>query len=60
MGRRRPGNPPHQKNKNTIEDLVGNEENKYLVPDPKRMMLIITNEPKDVDKKKNSQKGNYE
>jgi hypothetical protein len=32
MGRRRPGNPTPKKT-NSIENLVGNEENEYSVPD---------------------------
>jgi hypothetical protein len=43
MGRRRrQGNSTPQKN-NSIEDLVGNE-NEYTVPDPNRMMINITND----------------
>jgi hypothetical protein len=34
MWRRRQENSTLQKNNNSIEDLVGNEENKHLVPDP--------------------------
>jgi hypothetical protein len=41
---------------NSIEDLVGNEENKYSVPDSNRMMLIMTNEPNEVHKKSLKQK----
>jgi hypothetical protein len=43
MERRRPGNPMPQKSNNSIEDLVGNEENEYPVPDSDRMMLILNN-----------------
>jgi hypothetical protein len=35
---------------------VGNEENKYSVPDSNRMMLIMTNEPNEVHKKSLKQK----
>jgi hypothetical protein len=47
---RRQGNPTPQKNNNSIEDLVGNKENKYLVPDPNTTMINITNELSDVHK----------
>jgi hypothetical protein len=53
MGRRRmPGNPiPPQKNNNSIEDLVKNEENEYPVPDPNRTMINITNDLSNAHKK---------
>jgi flagellar capping protein FliD len=52
MGRRRrQGNPTPQKSNNSIEDLVGNEENKYPVPDTNRMVINITNELNDIHKK---------
>jgi hypothetical protein len=57
MGRkRRPGNPTQQKTNNSIEHLVGNEENEYQVPDPNRTMIIITTEFTDAHKKKKSLK----
>jgi succinate dehydrogenase/fumarate reductase flavoprotein subunit len=40
-----------QKTNNVIEDLVGNEENEYSVPDPSRTMINITNELSDAHKK---------
>jgi predicted RNase H-like nuclease (RuvC/YqgF family) len=49
--RRGPGNSMPQKTKNSIKDLVRNEENEYKVPDPNRTMLIMTNKPNDVYKK---------
>jgi transcriptional regulator of heat shock response len=49
--RRRPGSPTPQNTKNSIEDLVGNEENEYPVPDPNRTMINITNEFSDTHKK---------
>jgi hypothetical protein len=49
--RRRPGNLTPQKTKNSIEDLVGNEEIEYSVPDPKQTMINITNELSDTPKK---------
>jgi hypothetical protein len=52
MGRRKPGKPTHQKTSNSIEDLVGNEENEYVVPDPNRTMINITNDLNDAHKKK--------
>jgi hypothetical protein len=52
MGRkRRPGNPTPQKTNNSIEDLVGNEQNEYPVPYPNRTMISITNELSDAHKK---------
>jgi hypothetical protein len=51
MGRKRPGNPTPQKTSNSIEDLVGNEENEYPVPDLNRTMLVMTNESNDIHKK---------
>jgi hypothetical protein len=52
------GNSPHQKNNNQIEDLVGKEENEYLVPDPNRTMINITNMLSGVHKKI-YQRGNH-
>jgi cell division ATPase FtsA len=52
MGRRRrPGNLTPQKTNNSIEELMGNEESEYLVPDPKRTMINITSELSDAHKK---------
>jgi hypothetical protein len=56
--RRRPGNAILQKTKNSIEDLVANEENEYPVPDPNQTMINITNELSDSHKKV-CQRGNY-
>jgi hypothetical protein len=51
MGRRkRPGNPNPQKTNSSKEDLVRNEESEYLVPDPNRTMINITNELSDATK----------
>jgi hypothetical protein len=51
VGRRRSdGNYISQKN-NSVEDLVGNEENGYLVPDPKKTMINVIKEPSDAHKK---------
>jgi esterase/lipase len=51
MGRRRnPGKSTSQKTNNSIEDLLGNEENEYPESAPNRTMLIMTNEP-NVNKK---------
>jgi hypothetical protein len=33
-----------KKKKNSIEDLVGNEENGYPVPDPNKIMINVTKE----------------
>jgi hypothetical protein len=61
MGRsRRQGNCiPQKKKKHSIEDLVGNEENAYSVPNPSKTMINVTNELSETHKK-NSQKGNHE
>jgi hypothetical protein len=32
------------KKPNSLEDLVGNEENRYPVPDSKKIMTNVTNE----------------
>jgi uncharacterized protein involved in exopolysaccharide biosynthesis len=47
MGRRRQGNSTPQKNNNSIEDLLGNEGNEYLIPDPKRKIINMANELKE-------------
>jgi hypothetical protein len=47
MGKRRLANSTTHKTNNSTEHLVRNEENKYPVSDPNRMMEIITNEPND-------------
>jgi hypothetical protein len=39
------------KKKNSIEDLVGNKENGYPVPDPNKTMINVTNQPSDTHKK---------
>jgi triacylglycerol esterase/lipase EstA (alpha/beta hydrolase family) len=39
-------------NNNSIENLVGNEENGYQVPDPNKTMINVTNEPRNAHKKK--------
>jgi hypothetical protein len=45
VGRKRTeGNYTPQQN-NSMEDLVGNEENGYPVPDPNKTMITISNEP---------------
>jgi hypothetical protein len=41
----------------SIQDLVGNEENVYPVPDPNKTMINVTNEPSDTHK--NPSKGNH-
>jgi hypothetical protein len=50
MGRRRDGNYIIQKN-NSIQDLAGNEENGYPVPDPNKTMINVTKGPSDAQKK---------
>jgi hypothetical protein len=39
-----------QETNNSIEDLVGNEENEYPVPNPNKAMMNITNELNDTHK----------
>jgi hypothetical protein len=46
MGRKRDGNHSPQKN-NLIQDLEGNEENKYPVPDPNKRKINDTKEASD-------------
>jgi hypothetical protein len=41
MGRRRDVNHSPQKH-NSIQNLVGNEENGYPVPDPNKTMINVT------------------
>jgi hypothetical protein len=46
MGRKREGNYTTQ-TINSMEELVRNEENGYPVPDVKKIMINISNEPID-------------
>jgi hypothetical protein len=46
MGRRK-RNVNSTPQKNSLEDLVGNEENEYQVPDPNRTVINTTNELND-------------
>jgi hypothetical protein len=55
MGRRRQENSTHEKN-NSIEDLVGNEDNEYPVPDPNRTLINTTNDLSDIHKKSPKEK----
>jgi hypothetical protein len=57
MGRRRDENCTPQRN-NSTEDLVGNEENGYPVPDPNKTMINVTNEHSKAHKKI-PQRGNH-
>jgi hypothetical protein len=57
--KRRQGNSTPQKASNSTQDLMGNEENEYLVPDPNRMTVNMTYELKNIQKKM-SQRGNHE
>jgi hypothetical protein len=57
MGRKTQGNSTAQKD-NSLEDLVGNEENEYPVPDLKRTKTDITNGLSTVHKKI-YQRGNH-
>jgi hypothetical protein len=54
MGRRREGNYIIPQKNNSIEALVGNEENGYPVPDPNKTMTNVTNKPSDI-----FQRGNH-
>jgi hypothetical protein len=56
--KKREGNYTPQKN-NSIANLAGNEENGYLVPDPNKTMINVTNDPSDVHRKI-PQGGNHE
>jgi hypothetical protein len=42
MGRTREGNYTPRKKNNSMEDLVGNEENGYPVSDPNKTMINVT------------------
>jgi hypothetical protein len=53
--RKRQGNYSPRKN-NSIENLVGNEENENSVPDPNRTMINITNELRDIHQKTSQRK----
>jgi hypothetical protein len=55
MGRRRDGNYSPQKN-NSIQDSLGNEENRYPVPDPNKAMINVTKGPSDANKKPSKRK----
>jgi hypothetical protein len=57
MGRRTDGSNTQQKD-NSIENLVGNEQNGYSVPDSSKKMINVTNEPSDAHKKV-LQRGNH-
>jgi hypothetical protein len=50
MGRRSPENSTPKKTNNSIKELVGNDENRYLAPDPNKTMVNITNETSDAHK----------
>jgi hypothetical protein len=50
MGRRRDGNYTPQKQKNSIKESMGNEENGYPIPDPNKIMINVTSEPSDAHK----------
>jgi hypothetical protein len=55
MKRRRDGKYSPQKH-NSIHNLVGNEENGYIVPDPNKTMINVPKEPSDIHKKQPSKK----
>jgi hypothetical protein len=50
--------PQKKKKNNSVEDLVGNEENAYPIPDPEKTIINVTNDPIDAHKKI-SQRGNH-
>jgi hypothetical protein len=45
------GNHTPQKN-NSIGDSLGNEENRYPVPDPNKTMITVIKEPNDASIRK--------
>jgi hypothetical protein len=56
MGRRRRMETTLFKKNNSIQDSVGNEENGYPVPEPKKATIDVTRSP--VIPTKNLQRGN--
>jgi hypothetical protein len=50
MERRKQENSTLQKTNNSIEDLVGNEENEYPGPNPIKTMINMTNVLTDIQK----------
>jgi hypothetical protein len=50
MRRRRDENNTPQKN-NSMEDLVGNAENRHPLSDPNKTMINVSTEPTDTHKK---------
>jgi hypothetical protein len=54
-GRRKNGNYTLQKN-NAIEDLVGKKESGYLIPDPNKTMIKVTNVHSDAHKNSSKKK----
>jgi hypothetical protein len=51
MGSRRRDRKDTLQKNNSIEDLVGNDENGYSVPDLNRRIINVTNEPRDANLK---------
>jgi hypothetical protein len=51
MGRRRRNGNHSSQNNNSIQDSMGNEENGYPVPCPKKAMINVTKKPTDAHKK---------
>jgi hypothetical protein len=50
LGRRRDGNHTPQKS-NSVQDSMGNEGNRYQIPDLNKTLINVTKEPSDVNKK---------
>jgi hypothetical protein len=51
---------PQTKNNNSIEDLVGNEENGDPVPDPKKTMINTSNDHKKIPQRGNLGRNHWE
>jgi hypothetical protein len=51
-GKKKKGWQPYSSKTNSTEDSVGNEENGYPFPDPKKTIINVTKELSDVHKKK--------
>jgi hypothetical protein len=49
----------HSSKNNSIEDLVGNEEVEYPVPDTNKTMINVTNEFSDTHKKNLSERNSW-
>jgi hypothetical protein len=52
-GKKKKGRKLHFLRKNSIQDSVGNEENGYPVPDPKKAMINVQQHPQKHPQKRN-------